>query len=118
MDNNKALEILKALADGFSPTTGEKFPLASPYQHPDVVRALCHAVIVLEGKIRNERKRGQLPENAGQPWSSDEDQKLIQAFEAGQPMDELAKIHKRTRLSIESRLIKLGKITGIQNYSR
>ena len=38
MDHEKALSILQALSGGTDPFTGEPFPAASIYQHPEVVR--------------------------------------------------------------------------------
>ena len=38
----------KLLSDGNDPETGKPFPPNSPYQRPDIIRALFHAVRVLE----------------------------------------------------------------------
>ena len=43
MDDSKALGIVSALASGVNPFSGEVFPADSPYQSPDVVRALYAA---------------------------------------------------------------------------
>src|SRR5215470_7600107 len=48
MEHDKALGILKILADGIDPGTGETLSPASPYQYPDTVRALYYAIRVLE----------------------------------------------------------------------
>ena len=58
MDGKKATEIIKMLADGIDPNTGEVFPADSPYQNVDVVRALHTAEEALKrvSKI-DERKR-------------------------------------------------------------
>ena len=48
MEASQAVRILRALADGIDPYTGEVFPQESPYQHPDTVRALWSAVRALE----------------------------------------------------------------------
>jgi hypothetical protein len=44
MDLKAALGIVRDLADGLDPFTGEPFPDDSPYQHPHVVRALYTVV--------------------------------------------------------------------------
>jgi len=43
MELDRAKEIIKALADGVDPYTGERFPADSPYQQADTVRALADA---------------------------------------------------------------------------
>lgn len=48
VDVLKTVEILRALANGIDPHTGEEFPAESPYQHPQTVRALFTALRALE----------------------------------------------------------------------
>jgi hypothetical protein len=48
MEEARALTILTALAGGVNPLTGELFAVDSPYQSPDVIRALYCAVRALE----------------------------------------------------------------------
>ena len=115
MEQDKALSILKTLADGVDPATGEQFPADSPYQHPDTIRALFWAVQAMGGApARSQKQAAPRPEggptNAGKPWSEEEDMHLGKAFDAGRTIDELAQTHKRSRWAIEARLVKLGKI--------
>ncbi len=76
MDHDEALTILKHLSDGNDPETGKPFPPDSPYQRPDVIRALFHAVRELENSPASEARRcdpgtGSLPESpAGTPLAS------------------------------------------------
>ena len=110
MHTSDALKIIQALADGVDPITGETLPDSNPCQHPQVVRALFVAVTALE-KIEDRQKRNSLlPSNAGKPWDADEDKRLCVSFDAGMPIGQLAKRHQRTYGSIQSRLVKLGKI--------
>ena len=44
MDANDAIEIVRKLADGVDPFTGERFPPSSPYQNADTVRAVYLAL--------------------------------------------------------------------------
>ena len=37
MDPTRAIEIVKQLADGVDPATGERFPPGSPYQQADTI---------------------------------------------------------------------------------
>jgi hypothetical protein len=113
MERDKALKVLRALADGVDPNTGEQFPIGSAYQYPDTVRALYYAVQVLEGSAppreRGPRQKNQ-PENAGRPWSEEEDARLAKSFDAGKTILELADDFKRSRVAIEARLVKLEKM--------
>jgi hypothetical protein len=115
MEREKMLEILKALADGIDPATGEQFAAQSPYQHPDTVRALYSAIRTLENPAAPPAKTSAPatrpgPENAGRPWSDEEDVRLARSFDSGKPVEELAQLHKRSKWAIESRLARLGKI--------
>ena len=112
MERQAAMHILSSLAQGIDPHTGETFPAGSPYQHPDTVRALFHAVQALaepsSGRLRPAAEG--IPENAGKPWSEEEDKALAEAFDAGHPLAELARRHRRTRAAIQARLVRLGRI--------
>ena len=44
MEPDRAKEIIRSLADGRDPATGEQFPPNSPYQQADTVRALYVAL--------------------------------------------------------------------------
>jgi len=111
MEKQAALHIVQALAQGIDPHTGETFPAASPYQHPDTVRALFEAAQALAEAMteRPRSARGAL-ENAGKPWSDEEDQTLIDAFDAGKRIPELAEHYRRSRAAIQARLVLLGKL--------
>jgi hypothetical protein len=110
----EALEIVRALADGIDPNTGEIFPEGTPYQHPQVIRALMTALQALEQR-RNDKGYDPLPMRAGKAWDKAEDEQLVRDFEAGVTLVQLAKRHERTRGSIRSRLEKLGKIPPFGN---
>ena len=113
MEKEAALKIIQQLANGTDPHTGEIFRADSPYQHPDTVRALFTAVRALETQSAPKQRAAgaeNAPQNAGKPWSSDEDAALASAFDAGKQIPELAAQHQRSRFAIEARLAKLGKI--------
>lgn len=135
MEREHAAKILQSLADGVDPDTGKAFPPQSPYQRADVVRALFAAIEALgapvpdkpaqdkttldktaQDKPVSERKASAPPsdkpgmENAGRPWSPEEDALLGQSFDAGKTIEALAGEHKRSRFAIEARLVKLGRI--------
>lgn len=114
MDKEHTLKILNALANGVHPATGERYSADSPYQHPDTVRALFEAIRAIEGARAPAAGAGPKPalpqSGAGSRWTSEEEQRLAEAFDAGRTVEELARAHNRTRAGIEARLVKLGKL--------
>ena len=77
MDQAQALAIVRSLANGVDPESGEVFGNDSAYQRPQVVRALYQAAAALERIERFERRRQQMPPKTGEPWSEEEDLSLI-----------------------------------------
>jgi hypothetical protein len=114
MDDNKALSIVSALANGVNPQTGEMFEIDSPYQAADVIRALYVAVRALEMSNRSKARgnRARLPANAGKPWAEQEDRDLLEKFDAGLSVAELAQAHDRTLAGIQARLERHGRLAG------
>ena len=106
MKEHDALGIIRALADGIDPDTGEVFPADSPYQNAQTIRALFVAVDALEAVVKRNNKKKTLPERAGKTWDKTESDLLVQKFDGGATVGELAKEHKRTRGAIESQLAK------------
>ena len=112
MDAGQALSVVRSLANGVDPESGEVFPSESAYQRPQVVRALYEAATALERIERFERRKSQLPQKTGEPWSEDEDRKLLAAFDAGRALQELAAAHERTMGAVRARLLKYGRINA------
>ena len=110
MHLESALPIVKALADGVNPVTGEAYPETSPYAEPRALRALFSAVDLMQREVEKERRRERLPANFGKPWNEGEDRALVAEFESGVPLQEMARKHARTQGSIRLRLEKLGKL--------
>lgn len=112
MDVERSHAIIKALAEGINPFTGEVLEAGHVCQHPDTVRALFHAAHELERLAKRERnlKRARLtlPENTGKAWSHDEDKLLLSRFRSGTTVSDLALIHARTPGAIRARLEKHG----------
>ncbi len=112
MNPAQALELVRALANGVDPDSGEVFPPESPYQRPQVVRALYEAASALERSARFETRKAQLPPKTGEPWTEDEDRKLLASFDAGRALQELASAHERTMNGVRARLVKYGRLAA------
>ena len=111
MERQQALKILNALANGVHPITGEVFAPDSPYQHPDIVRALFEAVRAPgQAQAHREQTSAPAPSSTFVRWTPEEEERLVSGFDAGKTSAELAKLHDRSRAAIEARLLKLGKI--------
>ena len=110
MQLDAALPIVRALADGVNPVTGEAYPESSPYAEPRTLRALYSAVDLMSREIEREKRKERLPANFGKPWTEGEDRALTAEFDSSVPLGEIARRHARTQSSIRLRLEKLGKI--------
>ena len=112
MESAQALAVVRSLANGVDPESGEVFPPESTYQRPLVVRALYEAASALERTERFQRRKSQMPAKTGEPWSEDEDRKLLAVFDAGRGLQELAAAHERSMGAIRARLLKYGRINA------
>ncbi len=110
MQLDAALPIVRALADGVNPLTGEAYPDNSPYAEPRTLRALYSAVDLMAREVEREKRRERLPANFGKPWTEGEDRMLVTEFDTGSTMPDMARKHARTQSSIRLRLEKLGRI--------
>jgi len=106
MELERAIEIVKKLADGIDPFSGKRFPSSSPYQQADTIRALH---LALEGLKKLKRSTSQKT-GPGRPWSEDEEQELLRQFDNKIDVEQIAKDHDRTKGAIWARLEKLGRI--------
>jgi hypothetical protein len=67
MDQSQALSVVRSLANGVDPETGEVFAADSVYQRAQTVRALYAAAEALEKAVRFERRTRELPAKTGDP---------------------------------------------------
>ncbi|MBT8364323.1 MAG: hypothetical protein KJP23_06415 [Deltaproteobacteria bacterium] len=118
MQKSKTIDILKLLADGVHPVTGEQLDKNHLINEPDVIRALNTAVEALISEEKKIRRQRDLPERVGKPWSEQEDQALIKAFDSGISLNDLVDKHQRTRGAIRTRLVRLGKIDPDERLSK
>lgn len=110
MEIEEALKIVRALADGVDPHTGQACPSDSIVRNPLVVIALHRAVGAMETQAEREKAKQGQPGNAYRWWSKAEEQQVCEELRQGLDFKEIAKKHNRTVPSIVARLIKLGKI--------
>ena len=113
MELSHALHILRALADGIDPMTGEVLPADNSCNHPDTVRALFTAIKALELIEPRQQKEQSLLANAGKAWTQVEDKQLCESFDKGIPIKELAQQHGRTLGAMRSRLERLDKLSFV-----
>lgn len=110
-----ARKIIGALADGVDPRSGQLIPPGSPIDSSDVIRALHAALSAMDRELRRSERKAVLPSNAGKPWNSDDDRELAERFDSGQSVAKLASAFERTKGSIASRLVILGKVPDRQS---
>ena len=112
MNQSEALSVVRSLANGVNPESGEVFPADSVYQQAQTVRALYEAASALEIMEKRVRRMAQLPERTGEPWDENEDRKLLSGFDAGRGLPEIASAHQRTQTGVRARLIKYGRLAA------
>ncbi|MEJ1966784.1 MAG: hypothetical protein WDO56_36655 [Gammaproteobacteria bacterium] len=111
MKDQRARQILHSLVNGADPFTGEDLASVTVLQHVDVMRAMLTGCSALDDRNARASRRAQQPRNIGQPWTSEEQERLIQAFQNSENLEEVAARHGRTLRAIESRLEILGLLT-------
>lgn len=112
MTRQEARKILQSLAHGIDPASGEILSEQSPFNQPDVIRALFMAGEALAEAERRQRKDASPDGHAGQSWSEEEENRVKAAFAEGKSVAEIAALHQRSRGAITARLARLGLITG------
>ncbi len=114
MELEYAKKLLETLSDGINPMTGEILPETDSANQVQIVRAL-HTVLdeINKKSIKTSKTH---PENAGKPWTAQDDAMLCRMFENGCSREEISKQFKRSHSGIAARLVRLGKITNREEY--
>ena len=112
MIDESTLAIVRALARGIDPSTGETLPVDHLCQQPATIRALVAALAELEARPAGTRssRNAVFGAKAGTPWDPADDEALAQGFDRGEPVGKLAQEFQRSRGAINARLVRLGKI--------
>ena len=120
MNQEKVISILEGLANGINPSTGEMLPEFSPYNEPEVIRALFHAINLIpkakkpkktiEQKQQENLEKG-LPKNYGLPWAESDVKRVISSYQDDIQVDVIALEFARKPSSIVGLLQKHGVIT-------
>lgn len=117
MELCKAVEITRALAKGINPTTGEAFAENSPYNHPDIVRALYEVVErmpkskkTLELRQQENAAKG-IPLNSGLPWTDESRAATAKSYAEGTAIEKIAAEQKRSSYAILAELKRQGAIS-------
>ena len=115
MELNESRNIVKTLAQGVNPTTGEVFAPDSPYNDPTVIRALFSILEFVKHakkprKTVEERRQENLevgrPTNSGLPWTEDDRALLRSGFKEGLTVEKLAATLERSSGAIVAEVIR------------
>ena len=115
MELNESRNIVKTLAQGVHPNTGEVFSPESPYNDPQVIRALFSILEFVKQakkpKMSIEERRQQnldvgRPVNSGLPWSEDDRATVRSGFQEGETIEKLAAALGRSSGSIVAEVIR------------
>ena len=112
MHTFEALRIIEKLSTGINPLSDEPLAPKSLCLNQDIQKALQVTVPALQARMRWIERQAQLPANAGKSWKTEEEESLNTGFDNGDSVDILAERHQRTKGSITSRLVKMGKISA------
>jgi hypothetical protein len=115
MESTETRTIVKTLAQGVDPTSGEVFPPESPYNDPKIIRALFKVLdlawppgrskLDLDERRQRNLDRG-LPRNAGLPWTDEDRRSVAAGFKGGKTIRELADSVERSLTAINAELIR------------
>lgn len=90
---------------------GHIFVLPEEIEQATFLAALREGIRALHERDRARERRDRLPANVGKPWTSAHDVDLLAAFDAGMPLDEIAKRLQRTRIGVRTRLERHGRLS-------
>jgi len=107
MDSVQALAVVRSLANGVDPESGEVFPARAP------IRGRCGARALRGGERARAHRALRAPQRRScrrrpASVSEDEDRKPPRASTRGRALQDLAAAHERTMGAVRARLLKYG----------
>jgi hypothetical protein len=120
------IEVLKCLANGIDPETGEELPKDSIAHRPETIRAFFKLADELSNrqvggkKKQTEAERIQKniemgrPPRSHFPWTEQERAELDSSFRSGYSVEDLSTKFQRTSVAVAIQLEKMGLITKEQ----
>ena len=106
MDINKAKDIIATLAEGVDPTTGEVLPDNSVCNKGEIVRAFY----VVSNHLNAKKSKKNMPANAGNPWTKEDEDLLVTLYRSGTPKKDICTSLQRSETGVAARLVHLGVI--------
>lgn len=111
MTSERAREILRCMANGVDPITGEILEADHLCNSPEVIRAIFAAIQAMSGSEEtnastNDRKDGKL--NAGRKWTQEDLDELKRMHQNGEPMEQICARLQRNERSVLKQLTRLG----------
>jgi hypothetical protein len=103
--------IIRHLAEGVHPLTGEILSQDTILNDPTVIRALFSVLTDAEAAQKRQATKRSMPENFGKPWDEAGRTRVREAFLAGETEASLARELKRTRGAITAELTRQGLIS-------
>ena len=114
MELKQAKKILELLADGINPATGEPLEEYDSCNQVDVVRALH--IVLRHCNAPNENTKKAPAENAGKPWTAEDDEILCRMFDTGCSTQDMCNHFQRSSGGIAARLVRIGKINSRDEF--
>jgi len=126
MNQEQIISIIEALANGIDPLTGEVLPDTSPYNQPEIIRALFQVTKLIpkakrpkktiEQKQQENIDKG-LPKNYGLAWGEDDIEAVITKYKSDVTIECIADEQARKPSSIIGLLKKHDVITEEQAFT-
>lgn len=104
------IRVLKSLAQGMDPQSGEKCPGESLLNRPEIIRALFAAVDRLQAVRKSGVPAVEHPGGSSRRWTAELDEELKERYLAGAALPELMRTLGRGRGALIGRLKLLGLI--------
>ena len=117
MNIGEAFVVVNKLARGIDPITNEEYPEKSPYNQPEVIRALFTVLNHLPKVKKSTEQRQEenlsrgMPRNAGLPWSEEARVALANSYQGGTSIEALTESFERTKLALVAELHRQGLIS-------